>query len=351
MKLSFRAFSRYPLGPRCEAASQLLESSGVLSGQELLLLSRSDRRDLSREEIFEETRTSRNDRLELKGGAGSVTFGWVYGPQAHIFSQSIVGDLEVETEARADFARTFFETCREVGAFFAACDLQACFRADLDLWSRQGDVTKRLIRPYWLNFLGFEYQSQIPVVALKELGIRVEATDAVGVEIQLPFRDSGVDGWLREAVAAAWPVFVTSNSAASLPKPVTVDLAAVRELALPPSQERDIRGVLGDVPRFLGSIRERRERGVEWARQRGVIISRPRDVLLVARRFEAQVRDDQELLVDLLATYGDLIRESKNGRWSIGHALFRGEPVIRTGFLGLRASPVARDFLAALYSS
>ena len=130
-----------------------------------------------------------------------------------------------------------------------------------------------------------------------------------------------------------------------------VDLSAVRELAAPPSQERDITGILGNALAFLASIPERRKRGVEWARQRGITISRPRDALLVARRFEAQVRDDQELLLDLLATYGDLIRESRNGRWSIGRALFRGEPVVRTGVLGLRASPVARDFLEALSGS
>ncbi len=110
-------------------------------------------------------------------------------------------------------------------------------------------------------------------------------------------------------------------------------------------------GFLGNARSFLASIPERRKRGVEWARQRGIMISRPRDALLVARRFEAQVRDDQELLLDLLATYGDLIRESRNGRWSIGRALFRGEPVVRTGVLGLRASPVARDFLEALSGS
>lgn len=348
MKLFVRAFSRCPLGHQCETILHRLESSGILVGPKMCLMSRSDRRDLSRSEVLAEARVSRNDRLELSASSGSVALGWMYGPAAHKFSQSIVGELEIDLERMDEFARVFFQMSREAGAFFAVCDLQSCLRRDLDLWSRQGDVTKRLIRPYWLTYLGLEYAGEVPVEELRSLGARVAETEGGGSEVQLPFGASGVDEDTRVAVGLAWPVFVAAKPSAAFQRTIKVDLSAFQELEQPFPREMGIEGVIGNVREFLEAVQERRTRGVEWARRKGISVNDPRDVILAARRFEAVVRDEREVLGDLAAAFGEMVREKVDGKWSIGRAVYRGEPIVRFGFLGLRATPVVRVFLAAL---
>ncbi len=348
MKIAFRVYSKKPLGLSARGVVGILQACYWSDLRTLRLLSRSDREDLSAEEVLASAERSASDRLELLSSHGSVKMSWLYGPRAHLFSQVLAGDLDVASEASRHLRELMAQLCETVDALYGACDLERIFLNDAEISASRGDPSRWLIRPYWFNYFGAEYSDQIPKGPLVEAGATVNEARGGATRLLLEEDPTAVKEEARQSIAKVWPVFLRYDDKARFHHAIEADLTAIRGMKPPASNEDTILDVVGDPRAFLSSVSTRRLEGARWVSERGRSVRHSREALQVARRFESELRDEPEKLLNVMAVYGELVREECHGSWTIGRLHYRGEPVLRYGTFGLRVRPVVREFFEAI---
>jgi len=266
--------------------------------------------------------------VTLKAPQGTIELDWNYGPQA--FGQMITGDLHVKKSAVPKVPSMLDSLSVLGGAAYAYADARHLVFAD----SRVVFKKKRTLLPshsfyavYWHNYFGEIFAREM-CSSLQEGVFRYRVLPSGGVSLQVQeFPPSDDDVCAR--IAGYWPVFEKYNPNAKFIPPIDIDYSEVRSLAGMVAEEgKSVGTVVGDPNDFLRRIPELRSVFVTWAKSKGLIPGNESEFLEFVHRHRGEIEASPRLLTACVAGYGELIRASQTGYWSMGRLFARGEPVV-----------------------
>jgi len=325
MRMTFVVYSRRPLGRLVDQFLQFVDSSAFIGIDRFWLRSRSSRADLRRAELCELARRSSNDGCTIQSGRGSIDLTWHYGPTRGV--QHINGLLSVDARELTEFQRFLTSLCGWAAAVYAYSDLRKV--VDRDVIAVQGDLYRKesFYSLYWYNYFGPEYASIFRLDTSRNVeGIAIEeGTDKSLVVINgSPGRPSSA----AEELGRLSGIFKKYSPYARFPQPVEIDFSEVRNLPAPGSAMSTIGAIVGPADSFICSVGSRAARFRAWARSKGEEPRSEAEFVRVLRQYAHAIEEEEGLLQDGIAAYGELVREKMKGVWRKSRVFHHGEPVV-----------------------